>query len=374
MSATVAIALLALCNTPTNAALLGNWRLDDASGSAVNDANATFNGTVNSATQNQPGKIGTAYSFSGGGNVNVNPGGGSAPAAPAPSPTGTVSAWVLPTAGAWTGNIVYLQNPSFIQFRLESNNVLTYRQDGSHERVVSGGTVPDGVWTHVVAVISPSSIKLYINGALITTGSGSNAYVTDDSTYMQIGAGAGNNFEGSIDDVAMWNTELSAGKVGTLGSILTVNGGALNDYSAFQMDKLFTVYDTGAPDSVVSTAGTLEWTKFTGDSGSAGSVTYDVPTQTYKAFIDGTSGVMAVVSGSSAPLQLVVTQNGANLDFTWNGQSGKLYDLLSATDLTTAVAVWDVWNGNADINANFLSIPRPGDPKRFFALREKDGP
>ncbi len=373
-SAAAVISSLALCSAPANADLLANWRLDDASGQAVSDANAVFNGTVNGATQNQTGRIGAAYSFSGGNDVNVNPAGASAPAAPAPSPTGTVSAWVNPTAGAWTGNIVYLQNPSYIQFRLEANNVLTYRQDGSHERVVNGGIVPDGVWTHVVAVIDPGSIKLYINGSLSITGSGSNGYVTNNSTFLQIGGGSGNNFVGSIDDVAVWNTALSAGKVGTLGSILATNGGALSDYNAFQMDKLFTVHDTGTPVAVSSTAGTLTWTKFTGGSGTAGSVTYDVPTQTYMAFFDATSGVMAVASGSSASLLLAVTQNGANLEFTWNNQTGKLYDLLSATDLTTAPAAWGVWNDHADIDAGFLTIPRPGDPKRFFALREKDDP
>jgi hypothetical protein len=40
------------------------------------------------------------------------------------------------------------------------------------------------------------------------TGSGSNGYVTNNSTFLQIGAGAGENFEGSIDDVAVWNTAL----------------------------------------------------------------------------------------------------------------------------------------------------------------------
>jgi hypothetical protein len=290
-SAVLGLLLVALAATGAKGALIANWRLDETSGSAVCDANATFNGTVNSATQNQSGKIGTAYSFSGGSNVNVNPGGSSAPAAPAPSPVGTVSAWVLPTAGAWTGNIVYLQNPTYIQFRIEADNTLTYRQDGGHDRVInsSAGAVPDGVWTHVVAVVDTSSIKLYINGGQNGSGAGSNGYVSNDTTFLQIGAGAGNNFDGSIDDVAIWDTALSVGKVGTLSSILSANGGALNDYSALNMDKLFQVYDTGNSQSVTSNAGTLMWEKFTGGTGTAGSVTYTGGV--YYAFFDATSGV-----------------------------------------------------------------------------------
>ncbi|MDA0765921.1 MAG: LamG domain-containing protein [Verrucomicrobia bacterium] len=370
--ATVTISLIALCNTPANAALAGNWRLDEASGPAVSDVSTTLNGAlVGPPVQDQAGRIGTAYTFGGG--SSVKPGGGVA-VPPAPSPVGTISAWVNPTEGAWTGNIAFWQNPTYIQFRLESNNALVYRQDGGHDRRVRGGIVPDGVWSHVVAVVDASSIKLYINGALSTSAGGSNGYVSSATTFMQIGAGAGNNFEGSIDDVAVWDVALSDGQVGTLGSILEVNGAALNDYNAFLMDKLFTAYETGTPQSVDSNAGTLTWSKFTDGSGTAGSVTYDEPTQTYRAYFDGTSGVMTSASEASAPLLLSVTQNGANLNFTWNSQPGKVYDLLSATALTTAPASWEVWNGNADLTGSSLIIPLPGDPQRFFALREKDAP
>ena len=292
----MAIASVMMCNSPAAAVLLANWRLDETSGPALSDADATFAGTISGAVQNQPGKIGTAYLFSGGSNVNVNPGGASAPSAPAPSPTGTVSAWIQPTAGSWSGNIVFLQNPTYIQFRMEAANNLTYRQDGGRDRVVStgAGAITDGVWTHVAAAVSPSSITLYINGSPITTGSGSNGYVSNNSTFLQIGGGAGHDFVGSIDDVALWNTVLSEGKVRTLANTLAVNGGVLNDYNAFMMDKLFTAYDTGTPQSVDSTIGSLTWTKFTGETGTAGSVIYDTANLTYRAFFDSTSGVLTV--------------------------------------------------------------------------------
>ena len=370
--ATAAISLIALSSTSANAAIAGNWRLDEASGPAVSDVDMSLDGAlVGSPLQDQAGRIGTAYTFGGG--SSVNPGGG-VTVPPAPSPVGTVSAWVNPTEGEWTGNIAYWQNPTYIQFRLEPNNVLVYRQDGGHDRVVSGGVVPDGVWSHVVAVVDESAIKLYINGVPSTHPGGSNGYVSSATTFMQIGAGAGSSFEGLIDDVAVWDTALSDGQVGILGSILEVNDAALHDYNSFLMDKLFTAYESGTPQSVDSNVGTLTWSKFTNGSGTAGSVTYDEPTQTYRAYFDGTSGVATSSSESSVPLLLSVTQIGANLDFTWNSQPEKLYDLLSAVALTTDPASWDVWNGKGDLTGNSLSIPLPGDPQRFFALREKDAP
>ena len=354
--AAMAIASVMLCNSPAVADLLANWRLDETSGPALSDANATFSGTISGAVQNQPGKIGTAYSFSGGSNVNVNPGGASAPSAPAPSPTGTVSAWILPTAGNWTGNIVYLQNPTFIQFRMEAANNLTYRQDGGRDRVVStgAGAIADGVWTHVAATVSSSSIRLYINGSLITTGSGSNGYVSSNSTFLQIGSGAGHNFEGSIDDVAVWNTALSEGKVGTLANTLAVNGGVLNDYNAFMMDKLFTAYDTGTPQSVDSTIGSLTWTKFTGETGTAGSVTYDAANLTYRAFFDSTSGVLTfgplIIGNGTTNIGTV----GSNVALRVNG--------------STAVA-----NLTANVSTQSVSLNNGGSITGSFSLNQTGG-
>jgi fibronectin-binding autotransporter adhesin len=354
--AAMAIASVMLCNSPAVADLLANWRLDETSGPALSDANATFSGTISGAIQNQPGKIGTAYSFSGGNYVNVNPGGASAPGAPAPSPTGTVSAWIQPTAGSWSGNIVYLQNPTFIQFRMEAANNLTYRQDGGRDRVVStgAGAIADGVWTHVAATVSPSSIRLYINGSLITTGSGSNGYVSSNSTFLQIGSGAGQNFEGSIDDVAVWNTVLSEGMVGTLANTLAVNGGMLNDYNAFMMDKLFTAYDTGTPQSVDSTIGSLTWTKFTGETGTAGSVTYDAANLTYRAFFDSTSGVLTfgplIIGNGTTNIGTV----GSNVALRVNG--------------STAVA-----NLTANVWTQSVSLNNGGSITGSFSLNQTGG-
>jgi len=294
----IAAVAAALAAADLRAALVANWRLDDTAAPAVCDVTSTYNGTYEGAlAANQAGRIGTAYAFTGGG-VKVDPNGSAAPPAPAVSPLGTVSAWVKPNAGAWTGNIVYNQNPTFIQFRLEdigSGKRLVYRQDGGRDRIVNGsyGAVADGVWTHVVATVAPSEIQLFVNGTVNGTGGGSNSYVTSNSTFLQIGAGAGHNFSGLIDDVAIWDTVLSPGRIGTLANILTVDGGALGDYNAFRMNSLFEAYDTSTVQPVTSNAGTLLWEKFVGASGTAGSVTFDG--ERYNAWFDGTSGVSALV-------------------------------------------------------------------------------
>jgi hypothetical protein len=81
---------------------------------------------------------------------------------------------------------------------------------------------------------------------------------------------------------------------------------------------------------------------------------------------------------------LAITRTGANYDFSWPSQSGKVYDLLSSTDLSTAPATWAVYDpdgpgGNdpySDILAtaptNVLSNVPGSGPARFFVVAEKE--
>jgi len=89
-------------------------------------------------------------------------------------------------------------------------------------------------------------------------------------------------------------------------------------------------------------------------------------------------GLLEVVSSGGPTFVLTIDQDGANLDLTWNSQAGKVYDLISSTDLSIPRASWPVWDSNENIPAsgsgtNLLTIPLPpSDPTRFFAVLEKD--
>ncbi|MCF7675043.1 MAG: Ig-like domain repeat protein, partial [Akkermansiaceae bacterium] len=90
--------------------------------------------------------------------------------------------------------------------------------------------------------------------------------------------------------------------------------------------------------------------------------------------------VAPVISSEAFPLTITPNAGTAgNYDFVWTSQAGKLYDLVSSTDLSTPPASWDVWQGQADIEGtaptNMLEdIPGGGDPSRFFAVLEKNPP
>lgn len=91
--------------------------------------------------------------------------------------------------------------------------------------------------------------------------------------------------------------------------------------------------------------------------------------------VNGPSWFLPLVPGKPT---LQVRGEGGNLLFTWDSKTGKLYDLLSASNLTTAPETWAVWDGRQNIEAtpdeNSLTIPRPAEPTRFFAILERDPP
>ncbi len=72
-------------------------------------------------------------------------------------------------------------------------------------------------WTHYVATVSPTSQRLYANGTLIATVNASHVSVAN-ALDMQIGRAsyAANFFQGSIDDVRLYNAELPASIVSEL--------------------------------------------------------------------------------------------------------------------------------------------------------------
>ena len=103
---------------------------------------------------------------------------------------------------------------------------------------------------------------------------------------------------------------------------------------------------------------------------------------------DGSFTVSVGGSGSGGELRLTITPStttAGNYDFEWDSQAGKLYDLVSATSLTTAPDSWDVHDPDGaggdpaygDIvsggtTTSLMNVPGGGDPKRFFAVLEKD--
>jgi hypothetical protein len=87
-------------------------------------------------------------------------------------------------------------------------------------------------------------------------------------------------------------------------------------------------------------------------------------------------------AGAALELDIVPSSGVANaFDFSWEAQEGKIYDLVSSTDLTSAPGTWEAYDpdgeGGEDPYRNLADTSEllavPSDSvTRFFALIEKD--
>jgi len=82
--------------------------------------------------------------------------------------------------------------------------------------------------------------------------------------------------------------------------------------------------------------------------------------------------------GSGLKPTIANAANGTDLDFTWKSKSGKLYSILSSTDLASDPATWSPVAGATELTAapptNMLTLPRPVDGKTFYVVQESDAP
>ena len=108
--------------------------------------------------------------------------------------------------------ILYLDASEKVGFYLDDNVSPTTPAQSS-------GSVADGNWKHVVGVRESGTIKLYLNGSLVSTQTDTTGNI-DSTDNLIIGAGTnassgaiGNFFDGNIDEVAIWNTALTSTQV-----------------------------------------------------------------------------------------------------------------------------------------------------------------
>jgi len=135
----------------------------------------------------------------------------------------TISVWVNPLAGdSWqriidksdSGNSangygLYIHNDNTLQLAVDGN-------------IYRGGYVSYGSWHHIVAVIQTSGYKLYVDGVEAEgTLDGGASYIQPslDDTSMRIGSwnhSSGREYEGSMDELAIWSVALSDSEVKTI--------------------------------------------------------------------------------------------------------------------------------------------------------------
>ena len=93
--------------------------------------------------------------------------------------------------------------------------------------------------------------------------------------------------------------------------------------------------------------------------------------------VSAVSSLVLTAVNFDLQLRIANAANGTDLDFSWENNAGKLYDILRSTDLSSSPSTWPVWAADIPSDAsgtNVETYARPGDPKSFFVLVEKDAP
>ena len=191
--------------------LVSHWKFQ----SNANDEMDLNNGTVGGAVITNKGIFGKAYSFNGSSYINlgtnINLSG---------NQTFTLSAWVKPISSKETAVIISKFNAGSNgewNFYLYNRAVAVHMECGTYTHF-SSATLSLNKWAQVVFVYDGEVKKIYINGAFDSEESGSCSL---PSTTEKVVIGAGDNaafgfenfFNGTIDEIRIYNRSLSASEV-----------------------------------------------------------------------------------------------------------------------------------------------------------------
>jgi hypothetical protein len=149
--------------------------------------------------------------------------------------TFSITFWIKVNASASGGHFILGKNYSFgnvqgYNFAADTDNTqLKFALvDSSGNALIAatgGGSIIAGTWYFIAGTYSGSSaasgVKIYVNAgtpAVAPSGTLSNTLLHDEAVRIGVFAGLGQPFWGELDDIRIYNTELSSGQISTLNS------------------------------------------------------------------------------------------------------------------------------------------------------------
>lgn len=129
--------------------------------------------------------------------------------------------------GLWDRNLSILPN----------GNLEFYIFNGSQQYTTAIGNYKDNNWHNVVVNLSNNGTKIYIDGIL----SSQNSTITTAQNYLgywRVGGlqtGGNNTIIGNIDDIAIWDRELTSSEISTIyqESLLNINNFTLTNFKIY---------------------------------------------------------------------------------------------------------------------------------------------
>jgi hypothetical protein len=269
------------------------YAFDEALGATVTDATGrAHTGTISGATRVSTGKTAGALSFDG-----VNDFVSIPDANDLDLTTGmTLEAWVNPTSNTGWRTAIIKERAGDLAYALYSGGAtlpmttITTAAPGYGEAPGPAGSAPPtNAWTHLAGTYDGTTLRLYRNGALISSTPYTGA-IANGSGPLKIGGNAvwGEWFAGRLDDIRVYDTALPAAQIQA--DMNTPVGGAPEpDVAA-----------PSAPANVTAADGlgkvTLQWSAATDNVGVTG---YAVHRSTTAGFTPAAGNRVASVAGTS---------------------------------------------------------------------------
>ena len=216
---------------PLARGLVGAWLFNEGAGALGKAFDLSGNGnhgTLVGNTHSVPGKFGNTLSFDGAGDYVTM---GDVSAMEGLSEI-TVSAWDKQNAPYLNGDyiIVSKMNPAYAETatwaleRIYSSGThyrlrfTAYETDGSVATIITGWIVENGQWHNAVGVFNGTHLLLYEDGVEVATPVARTGNIQSTDTEVRIGTthSGTHSYNGSIDDVMIWNRALTAGEIMSL--------------------------------------------------------------------------------------------------------------------------------------------------------------
>jgi hypothetical protein len=216
--------------------LVGHWTMDavDTSGGVIRDKTAhQNNATINGATSDHLGRIGTGFFFSGNGDEVVGP---DIPATR--SNPFTATAWVL-IPDDYPSNVSGNMSPIAVRTNANTKWSVHYRNpNNTNSRqfqiftennggVRTGDTFSEQKWHFVAVIDDGTDLKLRVNNTVYTdSGGGGTTFSSGGSEPFRIGGTglSGEFWQGNIDNVRYYDRVLSDKELDTLYNIRSRRG------------------------------------------------------------------------------------------------------------------------------------------------------
>jgi hypothetical protein len=240
-----------------------------------------------------------------------------------------------------------------------------YSTAGSYE--VAGNALSTGKWYHIAGVRNGSSVKIYVNGVLKSSRSDFSGDLKSGA-YMQIGGqqGPSDCFNGTIDEVRIWNVERTADSIRADMCRKVGPGNGLVACWRLDDGSGTTTADASSNGHTGTLVGPPTWGTSGASLGDASTYNYSSPTSVTLASADGDNINVGTIAGSPDGIQIYRVDQAPNVTTPPSGYNNvdplRYWGVFIAGGTSPTYTVTYDYTGHPGIgNENYLKLAYRSD-------------